>query len=174
EHVDAVDEQLAVMGNGIRFPDARNVFNGMGEVADNKITVARGANTNEFILKKRASGLNNIVRSTQASRNIYAETSKYASYLGGQMVCQWQNADPSLLRPDLPVEVMYLKDNLVKTLKGTLLGVKAWTGTTGNGVTNRQHQTHCVVRAFVEGDLPEFATFIDEQGPQVQTPPKAF
>lgn len=156
KHKDRTQEALLNDGNGVRYLDARRVIDGFADTTqgDNKASVMRAANNNEFVTDKSETGLNNIRTSgARVTANKFAEMSKLAGRTGTHLQCLWQNSDMSLIYPGMPVKYMYIKNDTVHELKGIVLGVQHYIQTYGKGITESRHQMETAFHLFVEREL---------------------
>ncbi|QVD49194.1 hypothetical protein LUCX_124 [Xanthomonas phage vB_XciM_LucasX] len=152
-HVDLSETKLLNEGNGTRYLDARTVVDtfAVTGTGDNKAAVTRAENNNEFVTDVRQTGLNNVVTSgARITSNKFLEMSKLAARTGANIQCTWQNSDPTLIQPGMPVKFMYIKDDQVRELHGVVLGAIHYVQTYGKGVTESRHIVESVLNLFVE------------------------
>lgn len=153
KHSDKSEAAMLNQGNGVRYLDARRVIDGFADTSqgENKATVMRAENNNEFVTEQRESGLNNVVTSNAGvTANKFGELSKLASRAGAQLQCLWQNSDMSLVYPGMPVKYMYIKDDRIHELKGVVLGAQHYVQTYGKGITESRHICETALHLFVE------------------------
>lgn len=151
KHKDMSEAEMQNFGNGVRYMDSRMVLSGANEVGENKAVLTRIENTSEFITEQRPTGLNNVVSSkNRITANIYAEMSEIARRSGSELQCVWQNSNPDLIYPGMPLRYMYLKQGKVVELKGTVLAAKDYTHTYGAGYSDGRHITNTALCLFVE------------------------
>ncbi len=139
-------------GNGVRFANADVLMGGGFSVTKNNKTVAsRGTNNNEFVSTPRTTG-NNLVRvsNNEINANVYLETSKLAKRQGSFFTFEWENSNPTLIFPGMVVKIMYLDNDLVKTVDGVLLKAHTYIGQRGEGMTATRHIAHSVLSIFVQ------------------------
>lgn len=141
-------------GNGVRFSDANNFMDGFTTVKGNKAYVSRGKNNSEFISTERKTGLNNVpVSSNHINANPYLERSKLAKRQGSVLGFVWENSNPKLLYPGMPVKVLYLSGDEIKTIYGTLLKAHHYVQLKGKGYTDIRYATRSVLSVFIS--VPE-------------------
>lgn len=153
KHLDRTESQLLNQGNGMRYLDARRVIDGFADTStgDNKATVMRAENNNEFITDERPTGLNNVVMSpARISSNKFAEMSKLAIRTGSQLQCLWENSELGCIYPGMPVKYMYIKNDRIHELKGVVIGAQHYIQTHGRGVTETRHRMDTALHLFVE------------------------
>ncbi len=109
-------------GSSIRYVDAAKLFEGFGEVKDNKFMVNASENVNEMTLGVRADNMN-VLRPTETriTSNKNAELTKLAKTRGFYFQTIWENSDDSLLHPGMPAKVLFLKDNKPASATGILI-----------------------------------------------------
>lgn len=120
--VDRRESMMFNNGNAIRFIEANRLFDGMGQVEDNKFKIDISKNVNDIALKERTDGAN-ILRAADvkitANKNI--ELGKLAKNNGFYYQVTWEHSDDSLLFPGMPAKILYLKDNKPASATGTLI-----------------------------------------------------
>lgn len=157
-HVDISEDQLLNEGNAVRYADPRKLISGFVSVDGNKAMADRATNANEFVGVEKPSGpVYARLAPEGATRNTYHQASKLAKRNGSLMMVTWQNSDPRLVIPNVPVNVMYVKDDLPVTIKGTLLGMQTYISGLQPGVSNRLYQSNTVFKLFVEKELPDWS-----------------
>lgn len=109
------------LGNGIRFTDASAVLDGMVHVEGNKAIARRGVSSSEFLDSRRDSGMDFApMAKERISANPFAMASKLAARKGMTMSLTWENANPFLLYPGMPVRVYSLRDQTLEERRGVL------------------------------------------------------
>lgn len=137
-------------GNGVRFTDANQIMQGLGTTAGNKTTMKRGQNNSEFMAGSRGTGLNNVQMSdNRISANMFVETSKLARRNGVHIQLAWENSDPDLIYPGMPTQLMYLEDDVVKTIEGLVLRAHHHTALQGQGLTATRHINNTALTLFM-------------------------
>ncbi len=143
-------EQLNA-GNGVRFADADQLIDNFAASGDNKAIASRGATNSEFIGQERANGQNLVVMSQRPiNANPFVEYSALARRQGSMISLVWENSNRQMLHPGMPVRIMYLDDDVIKTLYGTLMHNHAYVETRAPGLTARRHFTNTMLGVFVK------------------------
>lgn len=109
-------------GLGLRFGDAKKLLD-FGEVKDNKLLVDGSKNVNDLTTGTSKDGVNQTRFSANkltSAKNI--ELSKLAPGKGIMMRVSWENSKETVIYPGMPVKVLYLKNNKVKSMIGTVTG----------------------------------------------------
>jgi len=118
------DINYIIDGNGARYVDENRVLADYSRVEDNKVTVERALNTNEYIANPRGDGLTQaFVTDKIFSANPYAQFSELARRKGGILKVTWENSLPSLLTPGMNVRIVYFDKGELQEAYGTLTKV---------------------------------------------------
>lgn len=150
KHFDPSEDRQLNEGNGARFTDARKVLGGIGEVVNNKLVIKRSDTTSEFVSELRKTGLNNVLNGVKRfTVNAYAEMTALASRGGSYITLLWENSDPSLLRPGMPVRLLYEYNGNVEEVYGLLIRAESDTFTKVPGITSRRYTTNTAVTLFI-------------------------
>ena len=150
KHRDNTETLLLNEGNGVRFADAAKIVGGFGEVIGNKLTLDRSSNNSEFVGEKRSTGLNNVIMSAaRITSNAFLEMSKIASKAGSFVDLLWENSDPDLITPGMPVRLLYLIDDEVKELYGLVLRTHTLRAPKQEGMTTKRYVTNTALSLFV-------------------------
>ena len=140
--------QLAA-GNGIRLADARTIMNGYAETKDNKAIVSRKENNHEYVFND-LQGQNNVIIPEEAlTSNIFEVRSKQSKLLGGVANFLWENCDTSLIKPAMPVKVLYLTKDGVQELRGIVQGVQQYVATEGTGIVVESYRNSAALFVFI-------------------------
>lgn len=158
QHVDDSESKILNEGNGVRFADSRKLMDGFSTSGDNKAVAQRTYNATEVTAIPRVNKLN-MVATRKPTDNSFAEMSRLASRNGSIMTCLWENSDIDLIRPGVPVQVMYTKDDLPIVLKACILNLHTFTFDATPGMDNRRHVSKTAMTLFVEKDLPELLEY---------------
>lgn len=147
---DISDQQQLSQGNGVRFADASKFMDGFVQTKDNKTIAARGENVNEVMTVERASGHQNVhVSSSRISSNAFKEYSALAMRDGSLMNLLWENADPDLIFPGLPIKILYMEDDQIRELTGVVLKAHVYTHVKGQVMFSSTHHTNIALSVFV-------------------------
>ncbi len=138
-------------GNGVRFTDAGNLLKGFVKTAGNKTIASRASNNSEVISVERENGNNNVQLSDKAiNSNPYVEYSKLARRQGSVISFVWENSNPILLFPGMPVRVMYLDGGDIKEVYGVSLKAHDYTHARDEGMVSKRYLTHTMLSVFVK------------------------
>lgn len=138
-------------GNGARWADATNFIANIATPIKNRVSMARATLNSEIVSVKRATGLNNVKRSSNPiTANPYHEYSKLAARQGSTFGLVWHNSDPSLITPGVPVQIMYLDGETVVTTQGVILKAGHSARNTATGASDSRHQTDTMLSVFTQ------------------------
>lgn len=152
--LDDSEQQQLNHGNGVRSGDASTVMTDWVTVENNKATASRGASNNEFVGQPRPNGNNNIQISPRAmSANSFELSSDIARRQGSHFDLLWENSNPRLLRPGMPVRVLYLDNDEIKILDGAPIRYASYVETVGPGLLSTRHRQNTRITLFVNNKL---------------------
>lgn len=121
-HLDLSERGFLTRGNGVRFADPNRLFRGFSVADQNRATATRTEVNNEFRTVDRETGMNYVPFSDQTiTANKYAQVSQLAARNGSFLLCVWQNSDPDLIYPGMPVKFLYEANNQVIETQGIVL-----------------------------------------------------
>lgn len=154
KHIEYSESNQLNQGNGVVFMDATNAFEQWGKVEDNKLIIDRSNNVTECVIEQRENGLNFLRESPRRfTANPLFELSKLAPRYGDIIQHTWENANPDLLYPGMPIRNYYLSNNEAKELYGVLLGVHVFSISDTKGMVNKRFSSKCVLTMFIERKL---------------------
>lgn len=137
-------------GNGARFLDASKVLDGFIDVKDNKATAVRTRNMNEVMNVPRDSNRNNVQFSPERiTSNVFKSHSDLAKRNGSLITFNWENADPTLIYPGMPIKIMQLQGDKIEVLYGVLLKAHTYIHVKGRAVFANRHFTNIALCVFV-------------------------
>ena len=112
KYIDNREANTFNKGSSFRFVEANRLYEGFGQVQDNKFMVNAGNNVNEVTIGQRSDNAN-ILRSTDVkiTSNKNNELSKLAMNNGFYFQLTWEHSDDSLLHPGMPAKILFLKNN---------------------------------------------------------------
>ena len=132
---------MANEGNGVRFSDADKMMEDFVKTKGNRATAGRGGTNSEFTTIKRPDGLNNIRSSdNRITSNPFVEYSKLAFRDGIQMGLSWENSDPTLIYPGMPVKMLFMEDDEIRQTYGLIIHAHHYVQTLGSGFQTNRHQ----------------------------------
>ena len=114
-------------GSGFRMPDARSFMKKPVKITPEGPVAVRTQLNHEVVTKERTDNLNYAPMTRNGpSQNPFKYRSEVNRLTMGQIDLVWENADPELIYPGMPCKYLYLNQNKVVALKGTILFVHAF------------------------------------------------
>ncbi|MNQ00171.1 hypothetical protein D3C85_128140 [compost metagenome] len=151
--IDTSNARQVNEGNGLRFTDAKSIFESFGATKDNITTLARGKNVTEILFKEAESGLNHVVQAAkQVSGNLMSALSKISSRKGQIVQTVWEHSKGSKIYPGMPVQYLYENDNTTKILFGVVTQVQDFIHLKGEGMSSRRFTSNSSLTLFLETD----------------------
>lgn len=148
---DSSDKVKVDKGIGIRFNDAKNLLDSFVSTAGNIAKAARGRNVTEVLIDEAVDGLAHVTRSVnKVSSNLFAELSMTATRKGNNVTATWENSDPTLLYPGMPVRFMYEFENQLRTRHGVLVGAQHYIAMEGKGGSSRRYKSNSALMLFLD------------------------
>lgn len=134
-------------GNGVRFASADRLFDQFSVVEGNKALALRAQNTNEYITQPRPDNKNNVRTSTnKVTNNLFLELSRQSRRQVSFLSCIWQNSDPDLILPAMPVRYMYLENGKLVELHGVIQSTHTYDQAAEPALMTRRHISTTTVR----------------------------
>lgn len=148
------ESQQLSQGNGVRFGDGDKFMEDFVKVKGNKATAGRGGSNNEFTTIKRPNGYNNVLNSeNKISSNPFVEYSKLAARDGVVMSMSWENSDPTLVFPGMPVKILFMEQDEIRETYGVVIHVHHYVQTLGNGFQTNRHITASNLTIFTKREI---------------------
>lgn len=153
-------ERLMInQGNGLIYLRADQVLEGFTEREGNTATVDRTQNLRRYGIVDRKKGTNfQVFSDTYITDNDCYEISKLAMQRGRIFEVIWQNSNPDLLYPGMPVRYLTLHGDdmdVVQEYYGTLLGCTHEMDMIGKGLSGNQHRTTSWLQLFLNHNTGE-------------------
>lgn len=152
--IDDTESQELNHGNGLVYLKASNVMDGFIKTEDNKTSIKRTQNTRQYGLRERRSqGNYQTLSEERITNNDAAQASKLARRNGRHLVTTWQNANPDILYPGMPVRLLSLKGDdltLSSEIYGTLVRADHQILMKGRGQAQNSHVCISVLTLFLE------------------------
>lgn len=149
-NIDLSDARQLNLGNGVRFLDANKIMDGFSKVVDGKVYIEAAKNMYEFIIGERPNGLNN-VRSSDVliTSSPHLEYSKLAARTGQIIMSEWQNSQPDLIYPGMPVKYMYLVNDVPFEIMGVVVATSTAATPTNTNINERKFGSSTVISIFI-------------------------
>lgn len=154
QHTDTSEEQQLNEGNGVRFIDARKIMDGFASVEGNRLTVNKAKNVSEYQTSSRNKDINIVLESTKPiTSDFNTENSKLARRAGSYIQFVWEHGDENLLYPGMPVRYVYIKNNKIEQLYGSVIGTHMVSTRATVNVGEPRFTDKVVVSLFVGNSL---------------------
>ena len=138
-------------GNGVRFANSDRVIEEWRDVKDNVATVDRSENTSQFLGTTRRTKLNSaFIIEGRLTDNGYVETSKVARRQGSHLVVTWENSNPELIYPGMPVKYNYIDSDEVKEVYGTVIRAHSYVDIQSRAASVEKHMTNTQLTLFID------------------------
>jgi len=161
--VDETGDMLNVEGNGVRFVDASKVIGNNGTVKDNKFTMNRSTNVNEFVTTVVGNGQNTAGISSPTS-NVYLESSKLSRRSVAYLAVPWIRSNPDVVFPGMPTELIYEYDKNVQTIEGVLVEAYHSYELDGRGMVAKRHRAKTSLLIAIDRNDPAYVKYLKEGG----------
>lgn len=150
-HIDLSDAVQGNEGTGSRYLDANKAFDGFASMDNNKATIKRVDNANEYIAEKKDYKLNNVQQAaTPVTGNTYEAMSKMTAGLGSLLLITWYSSEMNLIYPGMPAQYKYTSAGEVFTLKGVVIKTQTQIAQTTTGLIPGPHRSATILTLFVE------------------------
>lgn len=136
-------------GVGVMFADATKFMSDFVQVKDNKATVSRKENNNEFTTENRTDGFSRTLRAdNRITCNLCVEQSKLSIRSGSVMTVVWSHSDPELIEPCMPVKIMVMDGEELKEIEGVVLMSDTQYKLHGVGAAATRHSCNTALHIF--------------------------
>jgi hypothetical protein len=151
KYKDTADIDYMNKGSGFRMMDASSLMKKPVVATEDGPKAVRTRLNYEVAAETRADGLNYApMRNTGSSTNPFMQYSLINSRRLAQVDITWDNCDPSLVYPGMPVKYVFLDNGEVVELKGTVIFIHALTVLQGNGINGNVYRTKMAITILVE------------------------
>ncbi len=148
---DDSDQQQLNRGNGTIYADANKFMENFTIRDGNKAIATRGGTVNEYAGNTRGTGNNNLQLGVNPiTANPFVEMSALARREGSLASYVWENSLPELIYPGMPTMVLYLDEDEVKQMFGTVLLAQDYVSLAAPGMANKRHITNTGLAVFVK------------------------
>lgn len=148
---DLSDFQQLDKGNEVTFFKSSELMDMMATKSGNKaILLADKTKRTVSVEKRPGDKQGNFYSNKTFLENIYKETSELSKGLGRILLVPWGNADPRLIVPGMPTEVLYTSDGELRTARAVVIGMTAVTKRETERMSDRSYRTNCTLTLWVE------------------------
>ena len=146
---DDASQNFAKFGSGMRLARADNLLQSPTTKSGNKAVVNKGDNIYEFRIDELPTGANHYeVPEDNITSNPYKHYSALLNRKGGSFRATWENSNPNILIPGMPIKICYFDEDKTKEIYATLIGAEHVSIKTGDMGTKR-HIVNTLLHLFV-------------------------
>jgi hypothetical protein len=150
KHADTSDIQQLNLGNGYRLAKSRNMIDRFSVTSRNITTVNREDNMVEGIIEQRKDSRTiAFFAEDRISDNTFKENAKLAKRVGSDIILTWENSKPDLIRPGMPIKILYVQGLEVRSLVGVVKGSTSMSNTVNPGLLANKFNTTTIIEAFI-------------------------
>lgn len=153
KHVDHSETLQLNAGNATRFIDANKLMDQFGVIGGNKFISEQKDKVTEIALEPRPEG-NMTTTGALITSDYYREYQKLVMKSGALIQTIWENSDPDLLIPGMPVRYIFADGKKPQVLYGLLQAVETLDYSTTENVTHPRFTTMCLLTLFVSRKDP--------------------
>lgn len=154
KHMDISESEQLNGGNGVRFTDASQMMN-LYKVGGNKAVANAKDYVSEVVADPRDDKSDMVMPGTSRITDKYnIEYSELARKAGSVIQTIWENANPELLYPGMPVCYVFMDGKVAKQMYGTLHAVETLDSPTSINVGDRRFKTDALLTLFVQRTAP--------------------
>lgn len=147
-------------GNAVMYVDSNKIYNNFSKMVGEDLIVDAKTNVNKFGVTEANRTTSNkevVMKNKGVSSQYYKEFSKLSLRLGMVIGCKWENADPDLIYPGMPVCFMFLDGEQPRQVYGSVIGVSiivtAMGQGNGSGKDDRKFSTSVLVSVFLANKI---------------------
>lgn len=159
-------------GTGVRYTNTELLMNGFAEVGDGKLSVKKGLNVNEFSMLDIVNQQQNVVWGERATSNTFHETSIMAKRRVTPFQVTWDHSNPTLLTPNMSVEIIYVRGGVASKIMAAFLGAATVITTVADGFQNRGSVAQTVLVFGVDQADPLYSDWVESGAIGVTSTPQ--
>lgn len=159
-HQDSSNTAQKNEGNAVMYVDSNKIYNDFYKMEGDKLIVDSKKNVNNFGLTETERATNSsevAVKNKGVTSKYFKEFSKLSLKLGMVVGCKWENGDPDLIYPGMPVTYMYLDNDQARQVNGTVIGVSIIVSSQGQGAAdhkdNRKFNTSILLTLYIANKI---------------------
>jgi co-chaperonin GroES (HSP10) len=154
EEADVSEIKQLNMGNGVIYGKASAIFESFTEADGNKADVTSKNNIRRYVTSERRNADNfQFISDDRITDNDFYQLSKISDREGRYVVTKWQNSDPELIYPGMPIQMWYMQGGDmedIQTLDGTIVKAEHDIVSTGKGMQTGNHICISTLTCFVK------------------------
>lgn len=148
---DNSDKAKLDQGVGVRFNDAKSMFDGFVETVGNIAKASRGKNVTELLVEKAVDGITYVASGIKrVSGNLFSELSNTSHRRGAMVTATWENSDSTILHPGMPVRFLFETGNQIRVRHGILIGVQHFISMEGKGGASKRFRSNTALTLFLD------------------------
>lgn len=137
-------------GAGFRMLDSRNLLTKPVKITDEGPVGARGNINHEVVAEDRKDGNNYAPTMMNSSSNPYLQYTKLLARNIARIDLVWENSDPSLIYPGMPVRFMYLDYDKVRQVDGIVGFIHSTTTLESAAMNTKTYRTISMLSLLTE------------------------
>lgn len=146
---DVSDVDYLNNGNGVLYARATATWD-YAEVTGNKATVSRAKNVAEIMSVSRQSRMQNAPFSSEkVTDNAAYQLSKLSKRRGYMVYLTWENSNPDILKPGMPIKLHVPVEGGSRESLGTLVGLESNSSPVSSELLSRRYNTNTILQVFV-------------------------
>lgn len=150
-HVDRTERDQLNEGIGVRYMRSKETFEAFAETSKNKAVINRAAASNEYLADTPATEYTySPVSPKRFTDNHCLEMSVLAQRRGAIVQVVWENGYSGCLHPGMPVKLLYLHGETVRSVFGVLLASESVAQHVGTVAQSAKHKTTVFLTLFVQ------------------------
>lgn len=151
--VDLSDEMGQQLGTVTRWWTSSDLLDSMYKIKDNKATPALDETMRTMTMRRRTDKRNRVVQPDgNFTDNPYLLTSKNMLARGRYLTTSWDSCDQTLLYPGMPSKILYVENDELVEVKGTLLKADIDIKPATEGYTDNTFKSSALLTFFIEDD----------------------
>ena len=155
KHLDRSYHQQLNKGNAVRFTAGDRVWDGFGLTQNNKHYVNRPQNNTEHEPIEKKNYHVAPVSAVRISNNSFWQSSVVARRQGSFLTTTWENSEPEMIYPGMPVKFIYMDDNEVKEREGVVIRVHHYIHDDRKGPVAGRHICNSALTLFIKNEEEE-------------------
>lgn len=122
-YIDDAEKNNEVFGNGVMYV-AKNPMDIKRVTSKNKVTLKKEDNVRDYVDQPKGNKMNNVpLAKDQSTSNSWRENTTINKNKHGFYSFTWENSDPDVITPDMPIKILFQDGEDLITLKGRILNI---------------------------------------------------
>lgn len=151
KHEDTADRLMDLSGTGFKAAKMDNLVDKFHDSANGETIVPKGRNLMAVSFEQREGELTHIKAVNGLfTSNVWEASSNSIVNMGNIVVVAWENSNPSLLYPGMPIRFTYKYRGVAYALNGALLAVDTKVQTYMGNLTDEQYVSKSILTLYTE------------------------